>query len=105
VEGVKRWADIKHKHIARVGAEKVAEGRDRVLAQARGHRLAETRRRRGLTQAQVAKAMGVTPSRVSQIERGEVTDVGVDVISRYIIALGGRLELVADFGDERMAVG
>jgi predicted XRE-type DNA-binding protein len=105
VEGVKRWADIKHEHIARVGAEKVAEGRDRLLAQARGHRLAEARQRRGKTQAQVAEAMGVTPSRVSQIERGEVTDVGVDVISRYIIALGGRLELVADFGDERMAVG
>ncbi|MBC6464191.1 helix-turn-helix transcriptional regulator [Actinomadura alba] len=105
MDGVKRWADIKHKHIARVGAQEVAEGRDRLLAQARGHRLAETRQRRGMTQAQVADAMGVTASRVSQIERGEVTDVGVDVISRYIIALGGRLELVADFGTERMAVG
>jgi len=31
--------------------------------------------RHGLTQAQLAQAMGVTPGRVSQIERGELTDV------------------------------
>lgn len=33
----------------------------------------------------------------SQIEHGEVTSF--EVIARYVEALGGRLDLVADFGD------
>ena len=51
----------------------------------------------GLGQRQIAAAMGVSVARVSQIEHGEVTSV--EVIARYVEALGGRLDLVADFGD------
>jgi len=40
--------------------------------------------------------------RVSQIERGEVTSVGVLV--RYADAVGGRLRVIIDFGDELIAV-
>jgi hypothetical protein len=39
---------------------------------------------------------------VSQIERGEVTSF--EVIARYVEALGGRLDLVADFGDRTVRV-
>jgi transcriptional regulator with XRE-family HTH domain len=41
--------------------------------------------------------MGVSVARVSQIERGEVASF--EIIARYVEALGGRLDLVADFGD------
>jgi DNA-binding XRE family transcriptional regulator len=75
----------------------------RILAEARGWRLAEIRRHRGLTQAQVASKMGVGKSRVSQIERGRVSTR--EVLDRYVEALGGRLSLVADFGDELLRVG
>jgi len=68
----------------------------KLLAQARGHQLAETREQLGLGQKQIA-AMGVSVARVSQIEHGEVTSF--EVIARYVEALGGRLDLVADFGD------
>ena len=37
-------------------------------------------------------------ARISQIEHGEVTSF--EVIARYVEALGGRLDLVADFGDQ-----
>jgi hypothetical protein len=40
---------------------------------------------------------GVSIARVSQIEHGEVTSF--EVIARNVEALGGRLDLVADFGD------
>lgn len=70
---------------------------DRLLAQARGHQLAETRKQLGLGQKQIAAAMEVSVARVSQIEHGEVTSF--EVIARYVEALGGRLDLVADFGD------
>jgi Helix-turn-helix len=51
----------------------------------------------GLGQKQIAANMGVSVARVSQIEHGEVTSF--EVIARYVEALGGRLDLVADFGD------
>jgi transcriptional regulator with XRE-family HTH domain len=61
------------------------------------------RKRRGLTQREVAQAMGVTVGRVSQIENGELS--GIDVLDRYVTALGGLLEVVANFGDEQFKVG
>jgi transcriptional regulator with XRE-family HTH domain len=51
-----------------------------------GQRLAEERKQRGLTRAQLAETMGVTPGRVSQIERGELSTI--EAIARYVQALG-----------------
>jgi hypothetical protein len=36
-------------------------------------------------------------ARISQVEHGDVTSF--EVIARYVEALGGRLDLFADFGD------
>jgi DNA-binding XRE family transcriptional regulator len=98
-----RWSDIRDKHVDTIGAENVERGKTRLLTQVRAHRLAEMRKRQGLTQRQVAQAMGVTVGRVSQIENGELA--GIDVLDRYVSALGGDLQLVADFGDEQIKVG
>jgi DNA-binding XRE family transcriptional regulator len=49
----------------------------RLLAQVRGHQLAETRKQLGLGQKQIATVMGVSVARVSQIEHGEVTSFEV----------------------------
>jgi transcriptional regulator with XRE-family HTH domain len=73
-----------------------------MLDETRGWRLAEMRKRRGLTQEQVAQRMGVSTSRVSQIESGDLSTQ--DVLTRYISALGGTLKLIADFGDEQLKV-
>jgi DNA-binding XRE family transcriptional regulator len=90
-------------YIDRVGGEEEAEQRRKVLmARQSGHQLAEERKRHGLTQAQLAQAMGVTPGRVSQIERGEVATI--DAVVRYVQALGGRLDLIASFGDRTLTV-
>ena len=49
-------------YIERAGGEGEAEQRRKVLmARQSGYQLAEERKRHGLTQAQLAKAMGVTP--------------------------------------------
>jgi transcriptional regulator with XRE-family HTH domain len=58
------------------------------------------RKRRGMTQEQVAVRMGVSVARVSQIESGDVSTQ--DALSRFVAALGGTLKLVADFGDEQL---
>jgi DNA-binding XRE family transcriptional regulator len=98
-----RWSEVRDKHVAAVGAEDVELGKARLLTQVRAHRLAEMRKRRGLTQRHVAQTMGLTVGRVSQIENGELA--GIDVLDRYVSALGGNLQIVATFGDEQIKVG
>jgi DNA-binding XRE family transcriptional regulator len=98
-----RWSDVRAKHVEAIGEAEVEQGKAGLLAKVRAHRLAEMRKRRGLTQRQVAEAMGVTVGRVSQIENGELA--GIDVLDRYVHALGGDLQIVADFGDEQFKVG
>jgi hypothetical protein len=42
-----RWSDIRDEHIERVGREEFEAGKEQMLAEGRGWRLAEIRRRRG----------------------------------------------------------
>jgi hypothetical protein len=92
------WETLERElHAAGVSAEEIETGARMLLAQARGHQLAESRKQLGRAQREIAAAMGVSIARVSQIEHGEVTSF--EVIARYVEALGGRLDLVADFGD------
>jgi len=97
-----RWKDIRAAHIERAGGEATAqEGKQELLASVVGHRLAELRRARGLTQQQVADRMGITKGRVSQIERGKIS--GQEVLVRYAVALGGRLHQAIYFDDGDIA--
>lgn len=94
------WRDVRADHVERAGGEAAVDaGKRQMLATTVGHRLAEVRRTRGVTQQQVADRMGVTKGRVSQIERGRVS--GQDVLARYATALGGRLHqaIYFDNGD------
>ena len=71
----------------------------------RAHRLAEMRKRLGLTQADVAERMNVRQERVSAIERAKVDATELRTLAAYIKAIGGRMEIVADFGGERLVIG
>lgn len=94
-----KWSEVRASIVADAGGEQaVAEARKRNQAYIDGHRLAERRTALGLTQAEVAERMGITKSRVSQIERGEVSTV--EAIARYVQALGGHLQISAVFGDD-----
>ncbi len=99
----KKWSDVRGEHVAAAGPEAVAEHAGRMIARVRAHSLAEVRRRKGLTQRQVADVMGVSTGRISQIEHGDLS--GLDVLDRYVQALGGQLGLVATFGNEQLTVG
>ncbi len=97
-----RWNDIRAEHVQRAGGEgAVQAGKEELLAEVIGHRLAEVRRARGLTQQQVAERMGVTKGRVSQIEQGKIS--GQDVLARFAAALGGRLHQAIYFDDGDIA--
>ncbi|WP_322753393.1 helix-turn-helix transcriptional regulator [Frankia sp. Cas3] len=94
-----RWSDVRVGLIADVGGEEaLAEARRRNQAYIDGHRLAERRRLLGLTQIEVGESMGISKSRVSQIERGEVSTF--DVIARYAQAVGGQIQITAVFGGD-----
>jgi hypothetical protein len=49
-----------------------------------------------------ARRFRTTSGRVSQIERGGVSTI--EAIARYVQALGGRLDLVANFTDHTLTV-
>jgi DNA-binding XRE family transcriptional regulator len=96
------WRDIRADHVERAGGEQAVEaGKQDLLAAVVGHRLADIRQTRGLTQQQIADRMGVTKGRVSQIEKGKIS--GHDVLARYAAALGGRLHQAIYFDDGNIA--
>ncbi|MEV7009860.1 XRE family transcriptional regulator [Streptosporangium sp. NPDC051022] len=77
---------------------------ERLAAEVRAHKLMEIRHEQDLTQRDVAAAMGVSSPRVSAIEHGDVDHVEVATLRSYVEALGGRLRVVADFGDTEYTV-
>ncbi len=42
--------------------------------------------------------------RISQLEQGDPGQMELDTIRRYIVALGGRMRVVADFDDHDVTV-
>ena len=101
MSGYTKWG--RAAYVERVGGQEEAERRRKeLMARQTGYRLAEERKRHGLTQAQLAETMGVTPGRVSQVERGELATI--EAVARYVEALGGRLDLIASFGDHTLTV-
>jgi DNA-binding XRE family transcriptional regulator len=76
----------------------VVEAAARNTAEHFGRQLAELRRKAGLTQREVAAAMGVGQQRVSAIEHG--TDITTATLARYASAIGGRLYMGIRVGNE-----
>jgi transcriptional regulator with XRE-family HTH domain len=71
----------------------------------RAHRLSEIRALSGLNQHDVAERLGVSQSVISRLERGEFDRAEIATIRTYVGALGGEVEIVARFGDERIVIG
>ena len=65
-------------------------------------RLAEARRRRGVSQAVIAEALEVSQPNVSRIEQQD--DVYLSTLARYVAALGGHLEVTAVFPEETITL-
>ncbi|MFB7497231.1 type II toxin-antitoxin system RelE/ParE family toxin [Streptomyces sp. NPDC056161] len=104
VTGLHAWDDVKHEVFDAEDLDAIDAGAQRMVAEARARRLAEMRRQLGLTQREVAARMHVRQERVSAIERGNAAAAEVRTIAAYIAALGGQLEIVANFNDTRVTV-
>jgi DNA-binding XRE family transcriptional regulator len=96
--------EIEAEDRGRIDEAKVAAHRERMRDEQRAHRLAEIRKLHGLTQNDVAAAMHVSQRRVSAVERGALTRTELGTVASYVAALGGCVEIVANFGDERIVI-
>jgi transcriptional regulator with XRE-family HTH domain len=65
-------------------------------------RLAEVRRRRGVSQATIADALDVSQPNISRVEQED--DVYLSTLARYVAALGGHLEVLAVFPEETVTL-
>ncbi|GAA4908146.1 helix-turn-helix protein [Stackebrandtia albiflava] len=88
-----------------VRAGMAAEDRERIdvikqqmVDAERGYELQTLRKLQGLTQQQVADAMGVTQGRVSQIEVGDAK-LDTSTLDAYMRAIGGELTITATVGN------
>lgn len=100
------WSEIRARDVAegRTNEARIAELTDKMLRQQRAAALAELRTTLGLTQEDVARALHVGPARVSELENGDICRSELNTLAAYVELLGGRVEVVATFGEERIRI-
>lgn len=90
-----RTLDQKNKSLPKVRRAKVRERATELVAEE--STLKDLRRAFGLTQAKMAKKLEVGQDTVSRVEKR--ADMLLSTLSGYVEAMGGKLELVAEFPD------
>ena len=103
VRVAKTWREVRATRPPR--EEQVAGHRARMDSEVRAYRLREVREEQGLTQVELADRMHVKQPTVSQLESGEIDRAGLSTIKAYVEALGGTVEVLADFGDRKLILG
>jgi DNA-binding XRE family transcriptional regulator len=83
----------------------IRTGADQLIAEVRVRRVVEIRKRQHVSQAEVAAVLGVSQATVARIEKGQLGRGDVEPLAGYVKALGGKLKIVADFGDESYVLG
>lgn len=94
---MKKWAEIKSR---KMDADRIERVRQEAKEELRALTLRQLREEVGKTQAELAELTQVTQSALSRLERRE--DNPLEVVRRYVEALGGELELVAVIGNKRV---
>lgn len=87
-----------------VGRAAVDAHKKRMLDEVRAYRLRELREASELTQVELAGRLHVSQNRVSRIEHGDIDRAQVDTLRKYVEALGGRLRVEVELGDERIQI-
>ncbi len=83
----------------------VVEGhKKRMLDEVRAYKLRELREALNITQVELAGWLDVSQNRVSRIEHGDIERTQVDTLRRYVEAIGGRLRVEVELGDERIQI-
>ncbi len=81
-----RWDDVRAEARAagRIDEASAAEHRRRMLAEVRAHRLVEIRQTLGLNRSEVGDRLGVSQSRISRIEQGDMDHTEIATVRAYV---------------------
>lgn len=97
---MRKFSELKDKVLAdEAGRARVEAYKAELLAELS---LAEIRRARQVTQGEVAAALSTTQSGISRLEHQ--TDLYISTLKKYIEAVGGKLQIVAEFPDVRVPI-
>ncbi|GAA2311680.1 XRE family transcriptional regulator [Nonomuraea roseoviolacea subsp. roseoviolacea] len=104
----RRWQDVKaeahRRHPELADPERQATARAELEAYVAGHHLKELRKSIGKTQAEIAQILGVSQSRISQIENGNIEAMELETLRAYAAALGGHLDITISVGPHSVKV-
>ena len=75
-----------------------------LLAEVRAYKLSELRKEYDFTQVELATRLGISQTRVSAIEHGDILKTEVGTLAAFVTPLGGELEVVVTFGNERVVL-
>ncbi|WP_377271612.1 helix-turn-helix domain-containing protein [Peterkaempfera sp. SMS 1(5)a] len=104
----RRWRDVKaeahRRHPEMADPELQARADAELDAQVAGLHLSELRKMVGKTQAEVAALVGVSQSRISQIENGDIEAMELETLRAYAAALGGRVDVTVSIGPHAVKV-
>lgn len=87
-----------------VDRQAVEAHKKRMLDEVRAFRLRELREAPDLTQVELAALLHVSQNRVSRIEHGDIERAQVDTLRKSVEAVGGRLRIEVELGDERFLI-
>ncbi|MGH8824560.1 MAG: helix-turn-helix domain-containing protein [Jiangellaceae bacterium] len=102
--GYRTWDEVRADRADEFTNDERDDARHGLLAERAAYRLAQIRKETGRTQVEMAAEMGVSQRRVSSIERGDLAHTELGTVRSYVEALGGRVRIVADFGDRSVDV-
>lgn len=93
-------------YIAEFGIEEdqMVEARRNTQGYVDAYNLREARKACNMTQTELARAMGVSQNRVSRMENGDIDSMSLDVLRRYVEALGGHITLTAELPSGTVAL-
>jgi predicted transcriptional regulator len=100
MSGHRPWSEIRAEVEAKSGAREDIDAIKRAMDDVL--RLAELRHELHLAQEELARALDVSQSNVSRIERAE--DLYLSTLRGYVEALGGRLEINAVFPERTVSL-
>ena len=104
----RRWEDVKAEahqlHPDLADPARRAAAHAELDAHVAGYHLKELRKSLGRTQAEVAAALGVSQSRISQIENGDLEAMELETLRAYAAALGGRIDVTISVGPRSVKV-
>jgi DNA-binding XRE family transcriptional regulator len=108
MSSARRWQDVKaeahRRHPELADPELQAKARAELDAYIAGHHLKELRKAVGKTQTEVAQILGVSQSRISQIENGDIEAMELETLRAYAAALGGHLDITISVGPHSVKV-